>query len=601
MVRPGSSLAAAGGLLQFRVGRRRVEGLGVVFLTCLIVVAALAVLSLSQQQLWGVVAQDDMVLQGTRAYYLAESAINEARLDFLRQLNRDDGRPEGWFARVRKALGGSYDGLENQEYLPTLTRLLADPEGYAVQNVRVSFWRQESFSGLDYEKHGIVTFDARVQVPRTTGRLSLAPVHRTYRKAYELKLSLVTAPRPFDRFTLFVRSFPYLGQVKRAYEELQAALAARERTLEQQLTANVAHTVSALHKLVKASQTGVKSIDEARRWARTVRLTEAMRLAGYSRGRIEREVEEQIRERLAQIPISEALLRTIASSNPEVVTSGIPANPVDLASVRFTPFRTDGASLDNPAYVVEPRLASSERDFVFPEIPELPEDPGPQVPSDLIAGLDWPGLTRVISPYRGFRQLFASSLGPYEESLERELRRHERLFRLVPDGWMDTFRNEYLPKLSPGSYEAKAAWVFPNQAAFDAFTRRGQTLVLDGVHVVSGPLNLAGGTFRGGGVVVSNAGVEVGSLRAAGESMLTVVARQNIDCSGSPQAALLAPYGTVRFGGARLTGRAAVFSVPTDEFVIEADPLGDSARPEALWATMSPFSVGTVLLRREAW
>lgn len=570
------------------------SGFGVVYFLTLVVVAVLSVLALSQLYFGGVLSQEEQVYLGRRAYYLADSAINEALLSFRRQVNTPGLGPPGWFELVRKPLGNGYGGLELVEFDPALTKRHAQEAGFEVERVRMAFWRQKTFLGLSYEKHGILTIDAKIRIPRKTVRLMSAYTYRTYRKAYEVKVSLVGPPYPFDSFTFFIRDFPWLQQLSDAYEEIQRRMQEREVAIEEAIDVQVTEIVEKLQVVVEKCQEGVNAIDEAREWARTVSLP-----FGISRSRVKRKVEEKIEEELNKVPITEDLLRTIAASDPGVIPASVPALAFDLREVVWPPYRTGGQSLSNHAYVTKQTFQSSDVEFRDPDVPGLPEDPTESIPSHVL-DLDWPPLRAIIDPFQTFQGTYEESLVPYETRYDEELRRYEALFKLVPDDWMQVFAEKYLPKMAPQYYQAKACRIFPNEAAFEeALMRPDRTLYLDGVYVVGGSLEIRARKWRGSGAVIATRDLEAGPLQRVGDGALTLVAGRFLTVRGALDGSVLAPYGQVNFTGQRVRGTAAMYGFAGDGFTVEYDPTIRSELPERLWASLAPFPTGTVLLRTD--
>jgi hypothetical protein len=77
------------------------------------------------------------VAVGRKAFHLAESALNEALLDFLASMNVPSDDPDSWFRRLRLPLCPGCDGCEEVAFTPSSVRMAHDEDDVEVDCVTV--------------------------------------------------------------------------------------------------------------------------------------------------------------------------------------------------------------------------------------------------------------------------------------------------------------------------------------------------------------------------------------------------------------------------------------------------------------------------------
>ena len=116
----------------------------------------------------------------------------KALLDFKRQMNTPG---TAWFDDVRKPLVSGYSRIELKTFTPVVTKTLYDETGIEIPEVDVVFWKQRSLAGLNFEKHGILTLSAKVNIPRRNAVIDI-PIRRSVQRSYEVKVVLAAPPHP---------------------------------------------------------------------------------------------------------------------------------------------------------------------------------------------------------------------------------------------------------------------------------------------------------------------------------------------------------------------------------------------------------------------
>lgn len=575
---------------KVRTSDRR--GAGVLVILVLVIVAVIFVFLMFQNFLRGVNAQRESVYGGRRAFYLAESAINEALLDVKAGMNVP-GSP--WFEIFRVPLSASYGRYERVNFTPTATQQLYDESGVAIDAVSVEFWKQRSFWGLAYEKHGILLVTAVVSIPRYQGGFLDIPIKRNVHKSWEVKVCLQGPPKPFDRMTLYMMGLPFLQGASEDYTDLQSKIDANEKKTESAMDGALDSWEAEAARFVQKAQEGQQKILEARDKAKKIdRSTFGVANAFNKCNKI-------IEETLAKIGLTEDELDVIARSNPADCKNG--CFPCNLKSVEWPDFRKDGNNLANPVYAVKETLSSNDLPLRTPEFPSPPGwDPSSKVPRNCV-DWDWPSLTCISQPFQQWYQEYESKLPPYQSAMDSELRRHEGIWKLVPDGDRDKFRIHYCPKVVPGYWQFKAAYRFPDEKAFkDRFVVGGKAF-LNGTYFIDGPFRVDFSSYKGKGVIVAQGNVEVGSCSPEGDSTLVVVSGKAAFVSGGPRLAVMAPHETVNFGGSLVNGMVYERYHAWDDFTIKYDPAievkeGDGVKDEMLRVSIAPYPLANNFLRK---
>ena len=592
---------------QLRKADKKCRGMGTLVFMVLIVIAVMVIFVFMQHFSTVVTRQRENIASGKKAFYLAEAAINEALLDFNSKVNVPSEDPSSWFHLAREKLTASYDRLARKTFTPQLTQHLYDDNDIKVEAVDVAMWSQFSINKLQYEKVGLLTFTAVVMIPRRLPGLWGKYVRRNVQKSYEFRHVLLTPPRPFDGFTLFLDSWPYLQKTKDEYSNAQEQFAVGSQKLEKMINRSMESHKEQIAKVVDWAKNRVDEYEKARDAINGLSSFELLKI-GKSRSELYDKLDEED-EKIARDKgfKDAATVKIAAATNPACWMDGI--HPWQAQQVRWPSFRKDKALLTNPVYVVEKRLQASQMVLQWPPSPETPQPyPSASLPKgfkEIAAQADWNGeLSNFKEAFSNWCNERDATISPFDRAIESELQRHEALFKLVPNEWVDTFRKQYEVKATPDFWKAKASYVFENQAQFDRHLRRkGETVFLDGVYFVEGALKLNFPQYVGSGAIVSKATIDIGDCHNAGDGCLTLAAEKEIFMNGNPQAGLLAPKRCIKFRGGSLSGVASAGFHSGDDFSISYDESmtsklqGGGDRLPRFWVTVSPYHIACNFLR----
>ena len=186
--------------LSPRPARAR-AGVGVLPVIVLVLLLVLALVAMSQKFFGSqITGQTTRLAMGRLAEQLAGSAVEEV-LHTLRSHANDPADP--LFPELRREV---YAGDPSEFSLPVQaphSQELAAAEpfrGFVLEDVRADVVRQAQFSGLPYEKYGLVRCRARAGI-----RMGLTEkVSRTVETWLDMKVILGTTPRPFDQTTVYI-------------------------------------------------------------------------------------------------------------------------------------------------------------------------------------------------------------------------------------------------------------------------------------------------------------------------------------------------------------------------------------------------------------
>ena len=582
---------------------KKCRGIGTLVFMVLIVIAVLVIFVFMQRFSTMVTRQRESLASGKRAFYMAEASINEALLDFKSKVNVPSELPDSWFRLAREKLTPSYERLARKTFIPQLTKHLYDDNDIRVEAVDVAMWSQFSINKLQYEKVGLLTFTAIVMIPRKLPGLWGKYVRRNVQKSYEFRHVLVTPPRPFDGFTFFIDKWPYLQSESDNYDKNKQRFDKGARDLSENINREMDSWKDTVTGIVDWCKDAVQKYEEA------MDKIDDIKNPFVSKSEARQKAKEYADQKAKENGFRDyAHVVTVSGIAPDC-WMGAAGYPWQTKMVNWPAFREGGESLDNPVYVVERQLASGQMTIEWPDTPEVPKPyPSDSLPKDtkeFTSKADWEGgLTILSSAFSSWCNKYDATLPPFEQALRAELQRHESLFKLVPNDWVDTFRKQYEVKETPAFWRGKASYVFENQAQFDKhIPRKGDTIFLDGVYFVEGALKLNFASYIGSGAIASKATIDVGNCRNAGDGCLTLASEKEIFMNGSPQAGLLAPKNCVKFSGGSLLGTASSAHYGGDEFSISYDKnmaskvqSGGDNLPR-FWVTVSPYHIACNFLR----
>jgi Tfp pilus assembly protein PilX len=602
------------------------RGIGLVFVLAVIVVFCLAVLVLAQNFLFTATSQAEAVCSGQRAYYLAEGAIQEALLEVASQANVPGS---AWYARLREPLGAGAATF-TQQVQPSASEAAGGADGVVVEPVTVTVCRQHSLSGLAYEKAAVLVLEAAASLPRRVGALA-GGIRRTVRRACELRVTLLTPPRPFDQMALFIRKFPYVRKLYdyhqlfpgRFKEFQQGPGSAGQEPLEDYLTADLMRVKEDCCDDRDKLQEGVRLLD---------RIQGTPVWDGMDGDR-------RFKDVLDELQVSEERGREVPGSQPEKIVEDTQANPkFTLAEPQWTQFPPAPFSppdLDKPFFAVVPDLPSEDLYYQPKPTPPFPPDPWlklPRVDGNVDKRLfDWAGgianpfppflpnpqgaeMALITGPYNEYRGLFDAFVRQQDDLLKQGLSKYFTGFlQCVSDsypgpGTEDRFKTVYFPRFSKAFNQPRATALCASQAEFQKLVGAGGTMSLNGVYWIAGALDLSGyGGYKGNGFIAATGPVRLGSMACSGsgpeEGTLTILSLEKVSLGGAVRAGLMAPYATVAAGDAAIEGNMIVHSVSLGGWRIRYDAphldTGGGAVPAAdkLWVNLAPESAATEMER----
>jgi len=588
--------------------RRRIVsngGVGALATLVLVVTCVLFILLFFQRFLSGLTAQRELVASGRRAFYLADSAINEALLDFESQVNVPSNDPNSWFIRVRKRLAADYDGLERGTYVPVLAPQLYDTSGIRVHHVEVDVWHQHSINTLPYDKMALLTITAIVEIPRRMPGLWGRYIRRNVQKSYELRHVLVTPPRPFDGFTYFLDSWGYLQRKRDEYDQGARKYDAYTAQAQSNLRLQMDSVRTAIEQVITSCANVVQEYkDVLDKIADASDITFRLEY-GMSKGEARRKLREGMDQKAQELGFDhydELVDVSTMSADCWLYAAGYDRN---LATVAWPPFRSDGASLDNPVYVIDPQLRASQMELELAAPPEAPPFPTFPTGAAFNREADWQrGLTILSNAFAAWIDSWDSAIPPFQRAMQNELNRHETLFKLVPDDWVKVFRDTYEPLALADAWKDRASYVVPQQADLaEVLPTINGVKMLDGVYFVEGSLKLGSFAWGGSGALASGKTLDCDGCSTIGDGCLTLVANGELFLNGTAQAGLLAPRDCVRFRGNGVTGLASNWVHGGDDFTIAFDERLASKLADGgdnlprFWVTVSPYHIACNFLR----
>jgi len=568
-----------------RSDRPVTAGVAVFSVVAFVVLTVVVVMAFSQRYRSGVVSQRETIAVGRRALYLAESAINEALLDFTRGMNDPAGSVAGCYGILRSSFAAG-DHF-NYSFFPGYAQehcTSSDGEAH-VEDVQVDVWALQPLNDLAYERCGLLTITAVVAIPRRTGIFNRY-IYRNVQRSYELKQVQVTAPQPFGDYALFLLKWDYLTRALGDYLSDQDPFDQRRQAAQTALQKLQDDMKLFLNIRIPLAEDGIDKLRDAQDQIPPYRfpcpLHPPLPLKpccpanhGWSAADIEAAVESVLQE----VNLTVAAVEDIAATDPEVL------QPPELAAVSWPPFRAD-MNLTNPV-VVHGTVSSSDYPFRFPSWPSLPA--APVVPAPWHTTWEFPGLGNLIALFETYATNYDSSVAQtHAQNWQTELTRHEGKFELlggVPGSYS---------LLGPRYQYRRASWRFKDSGSMAAFVAASGKL--RGGYWVSGDASL-GGPYQGMGTVACSGSATVNGGSAGGDSLLTVYAAHDIDAGGSVGAALFAPDGTVHGGPVR---GLVVENYLSDLLDVTNDPSyqAGGADGSRQVVTVSPYPVATNFLRR---
>ena len=554
--------------------RHKNRGMGMLALLvgCLLVV--LTTFGLNQRFSSNLTRQREMVSSGRRAFALAESAISEALLSFKRGMNEPSDDKDSWFQLIRQPINDDYGCIEKKSFNPIATRSMSN-DGVRVDEVKMSLWLQKPINKAQRDKQALLTLTAVVRVPRRCGFLGTHIV-RNLQKSYEFKLAHLSAPSPLNGFTLFIGSYGYLRGCREGYEKYQKSYEQREKQQEGNTDTDMEYWRDYVSRRQRAAQ---KELDKVRPYLSNPTFRRTFDAALKTKG------------------MSLALLENMEKTNPDEWMKSAGYH-TDFQDVDWPVFRSASDSLSNNAYVNQNKIVGSELTLSLPQFPSFPTPhPSSAIPADPNTW-DWPTMTALSTPFANWIEAYDSSIGPYEQVINKELRRHEKLIKLVKDKDLDTFSNVLLPRTLPLHWKHKASYVFENQdQLLKCLMGKDGLLHIDGVCFVDGSLALDTFSYVGKGTIVATGDVTLDGAIGRPGSLLTVVSGKEIFLNGFIRAALLAPKGTVHFRGNFVNGTVLEWQHSDNDFTIKYDKR-HRAKLANHHCTLSPYSVACSLVRK---
>ncbi len=552
------------------------KGMGMLALLVGCVFVVLATIGLNQRLASNLTRQRELVSSGRKAFALAESAIAEALLSFRRQMNEPSDEKDSWYQLIRKPITDDYGCIEEKSFVPMATRAIHS-QGVLVEKVKMSLWLQQPVNKVQRDKQALLTLTAIVQVPRRNGFLGTYIV-RNLQKSYEFKLSHLTTPSPLNAFTLFVGSYEHLRGCSEGYAKYRKSYEEREKQQEKLLDGDMEYWRDAVSRKQKEAQ------------------NELNNLAPYmSNPGLRSAVEQGLNSR----GLSISLLENIAKTKPSgwMAAAGY---HTDFADPKWPSFRNDDNNLSNHAFVRKQQVRGEELTMSLPQFPNFPAPhPSTAIPGDATKW-DWPTLSCLSTPFANWIAEKDRTAKVFEQSLDKELRRQEKLINLVKNRDRQKFLDVIMPRTHPFHWRAKASYIFSSQEELVKFLQgKDGRFHLDGVCFVDGSLALDNFTYVGKGTIVATGDVTLDGAVGSRDSLLTVVSKKDIYLGGFVRAALLAPLGTVHFAGNAVNGTVLEWHHRDNDFNIKYDKR-HSAKIANHYCNLSPYAVACSLVRKQS-
>lgn len=295
-------------------------------------------------------------------------------------------------------------------------------------------------------------------------------------------------------------------------------------------------------------------------------------------------IEQAIEDVLPGLSAQEARtqLEQIAAVDTSQFLDILSGGDYPLAELVWPPFREDGATLSEPAYVLGARASVTHDELLIhpPAVPQpMPESPLNRSEFNPYRSFDpfrWrdllineaPPMASLQVPFAVFPGEWAEYVDPYVAAWDTELRRLEEVISLGDQP------EENL--ITPAYWAAMAAYEFPDPATGLAYiqSRWGQA---GAVYRFAGGGDVQLGGLTGHGTFTTKDGGTLG-VGGAGTGSHTVVAGQ-VTVNGSTRAAIYSSEQPVRFDGASVTGIVAAAGLANagrdelDPFTISYDPM----------------------------
>jgi hypothetical protein len=547
----------------------------------LVVVAVIFIMAFSQHFLSGVVSQRETIYSGRRALYLAESAINEALLDFTKGMNDPAGSVAGWYGKLRSSF--SNGDVISYSFYPGFTeeRCTNDDEGISIEEVKVEVWALQPINDVAHERCGLLTITAVIAIPLRTGGVFNRYIYRNVQRSYELKQIQCTPPEPFGQWALFMLRWDYLMRAYRDYlsdqdpfnqrrEESQKALEELMDEIKVFLDAKIIIAVEAIDKYNEA----LSKIPGYRFPCPR----HPLGLCTPSRhGWSASDIESAVESTLGEFNLTGQDVQNVADTDTAVL------QPVELQELSWPPFRSDMA-LGNPV-VVNGSVSTPDFPMRFPPWPSLPA--APVIDVQWIYVWQFPSLSYLINVFDQWKKQYDSQVvSVHQNNWTTELKRHENKFQLL--GGVPGSYN----KLGKNYQYRRASWRFKSDGEFKQFLAASGGNALKGGYWINGSVSL--GSYSGSGSIACSGDVNVSGGATGG--YLTVYSGKNIT-AGSTKGALLAPEGSV--SGGPING-LVVENFHPGNISVTHDSSYDSAGPDGskMWVTVSPYPVATNFLRK---